>query len=101
MSPEALARHLKAGRVVRMTRPEWESVADALDVVERHDTFLKGDLLIVSTKAGLAAVEAPSDAERVVRRLGDRNAARRFVTDRLETYERMWNGCGCRIDYYK
>ncbi len=30
----------------------------------------------------------------------DLEAARRFVEDRMETYERMWDGCGCRIDYH-
>jgi hypothetical protein len=23
------------------------------------------------------------------------------VQRRLEQYERMWDGCGCRIDYYE
>jgi hypothetical protein len=37
----------------------------------------------------------------VIRRLADEAAAARFVADRLATYERMWDGCGCRIDYYR
>ena len=28
----------------------------------------------------------------------DRKA--RFVAERMDQYERMWDGCGCRIDYY-
>jgi len=23
-----------------------------------------------------------------------------FVKDRLDFYERKWDGCGCKIDYY-
>ncbi len=26
-------------------------------------------------------------------------AAQEFVAARLETYERMWDGCGCKVDY--
>lgn len=26
--------------------------------------------------------------------------ARSFVDGRLETYDNMWNGCGCKVDYY-
>jgi hypothetical protein len=31
--------------------------------------------------------------------LRTRLEADRFVRERLETYERMWDGCGCKIDY--
>jgi hypothetical protein len=27
--------------------------------------------------------------------------AQEFVTDRLAVYEKMWDGCGCKVDYYK
>jgi hypothetical protein len=49
----------------------------------------------------LAALEQPSAGERVLRRLSDAEEAQRFVKGRLEAYERMWDGCGCKIDYYK
>jgi len=35
-----------------------------------------------------------------VRRLGGEDEARAFIRDRLDTYDRMWDGCGCKIDYY-
>jgi hypothetical protein len=96
-----LIRRLGADQVVPLTAVQWDAVSSAFEVVGRHDTHLRGDLLVVSTPVGLAAVEAPSAATRVVRRLGNAAAADRFVGDRLDTYERMWNGCGCRIDYYR
>jgi len=54
----------------------------------------------VRGRAGLAAVERPGAGRRVVRPLPDEEAVRRFVADRLTAYERMWDGCGCKIDYY-
>jgi hypothetical protein len=32
--------------------------------------------------------------------LGDEDEVRRFVRERLEAYDRMWDGCGCKVDYY-
>jgi len=23
-----------------------------------------------------------------------------FIDERMETYDRMWDGCGCKVDYY-
>ncbi len=62
---------------------------------------MAGELLIVEAQAGLATVEQPKPGERVVRRLADAAEAGRFVRERLETYERMWDGCGCKVEYYR
>jgi hypothetical protein len=78
----------------------WPELASEFEEVERHATFVAGELLIVRSGVRLAAVEAPSPGERVVRRLADEDEVRRFVGQRLDQYERMWDGCGCRVDYY-
>jgi len=87
-------------RILILTPSDWVSIAEAFDEVERHNTMMAGSLVIIRTAHGLAAVEQPKASERVVRLLGDAEAARRFVADRMAQYERMWDGCGCRVDYY-
>jgi len=99
-TPADLLATLEAGRVARLPPDAWRHLSGSFTEVERYATGLAGDLLIVRTPAGLAAVETPSDREVVVRPLADPAAALAFVTDRLAQYERMWEGCGCRIDYY-
>ncbi len=44
--------------------------------------------------------EETPDGQILLRRLGSREAAEEFVEDRLATYERMWDGCGCKVDYH-
>jgi hypothetical protein len=75
-------------------------LADQFDEIERHATGIAGDLIIIQTAAGLAAVEEPNSAQRVVRLLTGDDEARQFVRQRIEQYERMWDGCGCKVDYY-
>ncbi|UCG86197.1 MAG: hypothetical protein JSW71_20195 [Gemmatimonadota bacterium] len=100
MTAAQLNARLLAEQLVPLVGQEWASVADDFELLECHRTFVAGDLLIVRGAAGLAAVEQPSPDERVVRLLSDEAEARRFVAERLEQYERMWDGCGCRADYY-
>jgi len=100
MTAAELRARLKAEIIVTISAAEWAAVAGSFEQVERRDTFVAGDLLIVRGEAGLAAVEQPSPEQRVVRRLSDEAEAGRFVQRRLEEYERMWDGCGCRVDYY-
>ncbi len=100
MTPDDLRRMLTTEPVVRLSGSEWESMADAFEEVERHHTVVAGDLVIIRVNGVLAAVEQPRTEERVVRRLDDEERLRVFVRERMEQYERMWDGCGCRIDYY-
>ena len=46
------------------------------------------------------AVEEPTSRQRVLRRLAEDEVAA-FVKDRLDTYERMWDGCGCKVEYFR
>ena len=98
-SGSELTARLMDERIVPLTHAEWEAVAATFEEVERHDTGVAGELLIVRGASGLAAVEEPKSAQRVVRTLPDEGAARAFVRERMAQYERMWDGCGCKIDY--
>jgi hypothetical protein len=100
MNLDELQQRLTEGHIVALDESEWLAVAPQLCVVETHDTMMRGHLVIVDTSSGLVAVEEPEPKKRVLRLLGDRQAASVFVSERLATYERMWDGCGCRIDYY-
>jgi len=100
VSADDVAHRLDAERIIVMTSDAWDAIADAFEEIERHATGIAGDLLIVRSGETVAAVEQPSPKERVLRKLEDAQAACLFVQERMVKYERMWDGCGCRIDYY-
>lgn len=100
MTLEELDRRLGSDGIVSLESTEWEALKGDFEEVERHPTFLAGDLVIVRDAVGPVAVEEPSSRERVLRRLAEEEV-RAFVEDRLETYERMWDGCGCKVEYYR
>jgi hypothetical protein len=100
MEAKDLPDRLRDEPVVDLSAEDWAAVAADFEEIERHDTGIAGDLILIRTPAGPAAVERPSPGRRVVRVFPDEDAMRRFVAERLELYERMWDGCGCKIDYY-
>lgn len=101
MTPELLQRRLSTEDIVTVDEADWEEVRHAFPEVERHPTHIAGDLIIVRDAHGPVAVEEPATRRRVLRRLADDADVRRFVQDRLDTYERMWDGCGCKVEYYR
>ena len=96
----SLDRRLRAGEIVRLSKAQWGRFAVRFEVVERHDTRLAGDLLLVRRDRLWAAIERPAPGQRVMRPLNDRRSARAFVAERLALYDRVWDGCGCKIDYF-
>ena len=101
MTAEELNQRLRRGEIVPLSAAEWEAIEGHFEELERHATFVVGDLLIVRGESGLAAVEQPFRDKRVVRPLSSVDEKDEFVKKRLETYERMWDGCGCKVDYYR
>ncbi|MCJ7627028.1 MAG: hypothetical protein MUO50_01450 [Longimicrobiales bacterium] len=101
MTIDEFKRSVLLGGTVPLSASEWKELADHFPVEERHQTQLAGELLIVSFGGDLIAVEAPSRDARVARFLGGPDEARAFVARRMEEYERMWDGCGVRVEYYE
>lgn len=102
MTTEKLVRRLDDEGIVALETETWTGLEGPMEEVERHPTYVAGDLLILRVGGRLVAVEEPSGSERVVRLLADDEEARRFVRERMETYDRMFDGgCGCKVDYYR
>jgi hypothetical protein len=99
VTPSEFQERLARGEVLPLSAREWEDIASHFPVEERHQTQLAGELLIVRAGKDLVALEAPSPDARVARLLGDAAEARAFVQKRMEEYERMWDGCGVKVDY--
>jgi len=101
MTAEDFRTKVASGGTIPLSASEWDALSPFFPEVERHNTQLAGDLIIIRTEEGLVAVEAPSRDARVARLLGTPEAAEAFVTKRLEEYERMWDGCGVKVEYYE
>jgi hypothetical protein len=47
-----------------------------------------------------ALEQRPGDPTLLLRKLAGSAAANALVYERLASHERMWDGCGCKVDYY-
>jgi hypothetical protein len=77
--------------------PKFLAVADT---IRADDTCLAGWIRILSVDGRIVVQEQTPEGEVLLRRYDSREAAERFVERRLADYERMWDGCGCKIDYH-
>jgi len=85
---------------VEITPQELEGLLAAARIVREEDTRLAGMLRVLELDDRTLIQEQTFDGQPLVRRMESAEAALAFVVERLATYERMWDGCGCKVDHY-
>ena len=91
----------KLGQASRLdfSSDELAGLLQVVELVREEDTCISGMIRIIFLRDTVLVQEETPDREIVVRIRPTREAAEEFVDRRLETYERMWDGCGCKVDY--
>jgi hypothetical protein len=71
------------------------------NLISETDTILSDNIRILEHKDLIFVQETSNKQEIIIRRLKDESAAKDLINQRLDIYEKMWDGCGCKVDYYK
>jgi hypothetical protein len=74
---------------------------ETADVLRQDNTCVAGWIRILSVDGAILVQEETPDGNALARRMPSIEDANKFVDDRLGTYERMWDGCGCKINYFE
>jgi hypothetical protein len=85
--------------LVAVDRNALRSLVAAADVLREDDTCVAGWIRVLAVEGLILVQEETPDGDVLVRRMPSRQDAESFVEYRMASYERMWDGCGCRIDY--
>jgi hypothetical protein len=95
-----LIEGLEEREVLSLGPGELPRLLEVAETIRAEDTRLAGWIRILSLDGRVLVQEETPDGEVLLRRLDSPTSAGQFVQRRLADYERMWDGCGCRIDYH-
>jgi hypothetical protein len=102
VSIEKILRGTAGGGAVVLTADELSALLAAAKLLREDSTAMAGPLRVLRVGGRILIQEqVPVTKQLVVRELPSMAEADRFVAARLDTYERMWDGCGCKIDYFE
>ncbi len=99
MDIDVLLEKLGEASRLDLSPDELASLLEEADLVRDEDTCISGMIRILRLKNTVLVQEETPEREIVVRIRPTVEAEEEFVAGRLETYERMWDGCGCKVDY--
>jgi hypothetical protein len=100
MQKQRWRERLAEGRIVTATQEELLELLEAAEVLSDQDTLVAGHLRVLDLSGLILVQEETPEGQLLVRRAESVEAAQALVADRLATYERMWDGCGCKVDYF-
>ncbi|HEY4756254.1 MAG TPA: hypothetical protein VIH28_09375 [Ignavibacteriaceae bacterium] len=70
-------------------------------IVFEHDTKLRDFIRILRIKKLFYLQEKTNKGEIIIRQFKNEADAMNLVNDRMGIYDKMWDGCGCKINYYE
>jgi len=79
---------------------ELKTALDNSEILRVEDTYLSDLIRVLKYDDKLFVQETTLKKEILIRKMDSIKDAHFFVQERLDFYERKWDGCGCKIDYY-
>jgi hypothetical protein len=98
---QELVAKLQSPAPLPIDRETLIEILEAAEVLRQDDTCVAGWIRILSVDGVILVQEETPDGNALARRMPSIEDANDFVNDRLGSYERMWDGCGCKINYFE
>ena len=96
-----LIAHVKKKACLKINEKDLELLLSKSKVVKEKDTLISGKLRLLNYQNNLLIQEQSNKDELLIRFMQSKVEANKFIDERLEIYDRMWDGCGCKVAYYK
>lgn len=102
MTAKELMNKLKRKKIVILPEKTLDDILKikGLKIIREDDTHISDHIRILKINSVIILQERTTKHELSLRKLKSIEEANKVVNDRLETYEKMWDGCGCKVDYY-
>ena len=93
-------KNLLTSDIITITSDQLYELQRIGELIYEEDTLISDFIRLFKMENFYLFQEHTPKYEILLRKFDDKNVAERFIEDRLKLYEKMWNGCGCRINYF-
>jgi hypothetical protein len=70
-------------------------------IILEQDTRIRDMIRILKVENHFFLQEKTNLGEIIIRQFDSEEDALKLVNERMEIYDKMWDGCGCKINYYE
>lgn len=101
MSVDEIVSSVKASPFIKLTKEELDIFLACSTIIKEADTCLSDYIRILKYNDEIFIQEVSDKNEILLRRMNSLEEAEQFFKERMDFYDRKWDGCGCKINYYE
>jgi len=101
MGIKEIITRVKKKACLKINEKDLEQLLSKCKIEKEKDTLISGKLRLLNYQNNLLIQEQGNKGELLIRFMQSKAEASKFIDERLEIYDRMWDGCGCKVNYYK
>lgn len=96
-----LLTRLSADKYLIITADQLSELLKSSEKKFEQDTRLRDYIRILKIDDTYLVQETSNRGEIIIRGFNSEADAMSLVIERMEIYDKMWDGCGCKINYYE
>ena len=101
METKELVKNFKNQKVLLFPKSELQKLLSSCKILIEEDTVINGKVRVLKCEGSFIFQEITNKDEIALRKFSRLKDAENLIKDRLSVYENMWNGCGCKVNYYE
>ena len=101
MNLEKIISTAKKNKYSIINKVELDKLLSQSQTIIEKDTHISDKIRLLKLGDDLIIQEKTTKDELIIRITKTKKEAEDFISQRLEIYDKMWDGCGCKVDYYE
>jgi len=84
-----------------INKEQLHEIKSSSELIYEEDTLISDFIRIFKINDLYIFQEKTPKGKILTRKFENESDAKNMVNIRLDIYEKMWNGCGCKVDYFE
>jgi len=91
---------VKKKKYLIISEEDLDELLSTSELLVEENTYMSDKIRLLKYRDQLILQEKTTKDEYIIRSMNTKEDAEKFINERLEVYNRMWDGCGCKVEYY-
>ena len=100
MNLEKILLETKEKKYTVVNKDDLDYFINNSELLIEKDTLISDKIRLLKFQELLYILEKSNKDEILIRLMNTKEEAEDFINKRMETYDKMWDGCGCKVEYY-
>ena len=101
MNINSLLKQSENSAFIKISEEQFDELKKSSVLIYEENTLISDFVRIYQVNDIFIFQEKTPKGEILIRKYKNKSEAKNLINNRLYIYEKMWNGCGCKIDYFE